>query len=128
MSTEHNLSKTTLALMRYAKQVDSDFSWEAIRENIIDEMYCKDLTIQQVTYIITKAWLNARAEPRLDMPYDNDTAFIKLLFCYECEYILTPLPAMVELNQIYQAKIRYMMHELMFTKKNWIPKFEEVPK
>lgn len=119
--SQHNLSETTIALMKYAKQNDSVFEWLEIRRNVLGKLYHENMKMGDVLEVVATAWLNARKEPRLQMPHDNDTSFKKLLISpVNCNILVPRLTDAFTAEQFYQSKIDYMMYELMFTKIDWI--------
>lgn len=121
---EHKLSKTTLNLLAYIKSNDLD-TWMKVRDDVLDDLYHPNMKLRDVLQVVYNAWLEARKEKRLEMPYSDDTAQFKLLVApidgyFMGNQLFVKSSDTFTIEQFYQTFILHMLSEMRFTNVKWL--------
>lgn len=64
------MSTTLLALLAFSRTSDGDVQWMAVAQHL-EPLFGTAMTLEDVTLIAVRAYLEAMAEPRLALPYSH---------------------------------------------------------
>ena len=119
--TVSGLSQTTLALMKYVKSAECSYKWTDVRKHVLGPLYHDEMSVVDVLHIVTGSWIEARQLGPLQMHYDNETAFRKLLIEPITDFgRLGKLQTPMTIENVLQSQLEHLLHELRFTKVDWM--------
>jgi len=118
------MNNTLNALLRYTKQTEYDASWQGLRDNVFANLYHPKMQFGDVIKVLLKAYEEAVAEPRFELPASRTTLAEIVLApvqgYHAIEWFGTQsLQTQYTVEQFYTSIIRKILSDLRHTRVYW---------
>lgn len=118
------MDKTLKTLFRYIKRENCDPTWRAIRDNVLAEIYHRDMRFTDVVKVLLTTYTHALMEPRFEMPGRHNASEDLLLAPIKGHHAIdflgaNSVDAHYTVEQFYGAIIDKMMGDLRCCRIDW---------